>query len=102
MDVDANLYEFLKENETGMHSQGEQVIVYVHIPFYNLKEFVEIVGDGAFDEGGLESHFFRESVCVELNDIIENDGHNISSYKKCFDPDDWKRYEDQVKKMELE
>lgn len=100
MEVDANLYEVLKENETGLHMRGRDVIAYVHLSFYDLKDFVEAVGEYCFDEGGLVVHMFLDSICVELNEIIEGKGHNISSYIKCFDEDTWSYYVKEIKEME--
>ena len=99
MDVNAELYEFLKDNETGMFLKDGEVVAYVHIRFYNLNEFVEIVGEGCFDEGGMEVKLFADTVCVELNDIIEGEGHDIISYKKCFEESDITRYRKELESM---
>lgn len=96
MEVNADLYDFLKENETGITQDENGVVVYAHIPFYKLDDFVEIIGQDWFAEGGLEALLFNESLCVELNDIIEGQGHKVISYKKCFDDYDLRRYEKQL------
>jgi hypothetical protein len=99
--VDPKLYDFLRENETGMFQKSEnEVVAYVHIDFYDLGDFVEIVGGCFFDEGGMEIQLFRDTVCIELNDIIESDMHYLSSYKSCFDEFDWNRYGELIEEME--
>lgn len=101
--VNPDLYEFLKENETGLYTQefhkDKTVYAYVHIDFCDLSSFVEIIGEYHF-EGGIKVHMLKETIAVELNDIIESEGDYLSDYKNCFDEDDWKHYEDQIKDME--
>ena len=103
MEVDARLYEIMKENETGLHmDRNRNVVAYIHLSFYDIKEFVDCVGSGHFDEGGLEVRLFKDSLCVEINDIIESNGHNLSSYKKCFDEDTWDQLEWRILEIEAE
>lgn len=101
-EVNADLYNFLNENETGLTTEnnGKDIIAYVHIYFWKLDDFVKIVGSYPFDEGGREVVMFEDTICVELNDIIEGDGHNLSSYKRCFNENDWENFEIQILEME--
>lgn len=92
MNVDANLYEFLKENETGMYLHKNELVVYVHVHFGKLTEFVEIVGRSPFDEDGLEVRMFEYTLAIELNDIIENNDQEILAYRNCFDASDIEDY----------
>lgn len=92
MDVKADLYEFLKENETSMYKEKGELIAYVHVKFDDLKKFTDIVGSSAFDEGGQIVRLFENTVCVDLNDIIEYNGHEILAYRNCFEADDIERY----------
>lgn len=79
--VDPKLHDFLKENDTGLYQRiGQQVIAYVHIYFCDLSDFVEIVGQNWFDEGGREVQMFDKTICVELSGLLD-----ISDYKNCFD-----------------
>jgi hypothetical protein len=101
--VNAALYDLLKEHETGMYGKGNQhneVIAYVHIDFGNVRDFVEIMGYDYFAEGGIEARIMPSSVCVEINDAIEHFGHNLSDYKRCFDEDVWEQHESRIKEME--
>ncbi|UKS25045.1 hypothetical protein LOZ80_26055 [Paenibacillus sp. HWE-109] len=104
MEVEANLYDFLKTNETHLYTsefdKNKTVYALVFIPFDELCRFTGIVGSGVFDEEGLEVVMKETYLAVTLNDIIENQGHYISSYKNCFDEDDWNHYEDKIKEME--
>ncbi len=90
MIVDADLYDFLKANETGLFRRKEEVIAYVHVDFADLSDFVKIVGTNRFSEGGMEVVLMCDTVCVELNDIIEGYGHELSDYRNCFG--EWNEY----------
>ncbi|MCR8641400.1 hypothetical protein NV379_01910 [Paenibacillus sp. N1-5-1-14] len=104
MEVNADLYDFLKENETGLYTKefnrNKTVYAYVHVYFNSLSEFAEIVGSHPFDEGGMQVTMFESTIAIELNDIIDGDGHYLSSYKKCFNEYDWEQYEKQIEEME--
>ncbi|MGN7183658.1 hypothetical protein [Cytobacillus kochii] len=98
MEVNAELYEFLRERETGLFRRENEVIAYVHVYFFDLDELVKIIGEYHFDEGGMEVQLFNNTIAIDLNNIIEGQGHYLSSYKKCFD--DWKDYEKEIELME--
>ncbi|CQR73326.1 hypothetical protein SOV_51100 [Sporomusa ovata DSM 2662] len=85
MTVDAELYDFLKQNETGLFCRKNEVIAYVHVNFCDLDDFVKMIGVDYLSEGGIEVQLMDSTVCIELNDIIE-DGfeHELSDYKNCF------------------
>lgn len=98
MGVDVKLFDFLKENKTGMFRRDREVIAYVHVDFFKLDEFIEVVGEHWFDEGGIEDCvLFRDSVCVELNDIIESQGHSLLAYQNCFSDSDIHTFESYLK-----
>lgn len=99
-EVDANLYEFLRENETGLMRGEHGLVFYVHVYFHDLDDFREIVGPYPFEEGGLEVLMFDETMCIDLNDIIEDQGHKITSYKKCIDEYELKRYAEEIEALE--
>jgi hypothetical protein len=98
--VTANLYEFLKENETGIYREKERLVAYVHIDFYDLKEFVGIIGDAHFDEGGIDAKMFNNTICIDINDIIEGEGQYLSAYAKCFDDYLWNEHKEEIREME--
>jgi hypothetical protein len=101
--VNPDLYDFLKENETGLYTRNykndKTVYAYVHIYFFRLQEFVDIVGSYPFEEGGADVKMFESTVCVDLNDIIEGKGHELLDYKNCFNEYDWNHYEEQIIEM---
>src|SRR5690625_3379404 len=101
MEVDANLYEFLRANETGITKDDYGLVFYVHVPFYQLDEFVEVIGEHHFEEGGMNVLMFDDTLCIDLNDIIEGAGHKITSYKKCFE-DVLRPYEEEYKELDSE
>jgi hypothetical protein len=96
--VNPELYDFLNENETGLFREKDTIVAYVHIYFFRLEDFVKIIGVNSFDEGGIDVKMFSDTVCVELNSIIEAFGHDLSSYKKCFS--EWNEYESEILKQE--
>src|SRR5699024_8556505 len=100
MEVDPNLYEFLRGNETGLMKGKYGLVFYVHVYFHDLADFREIVGPHPFDEGGIEVLMFDETVCIDLNDIIEDQGHKITSYKNCIDEYELKRFVEEIKALE--
>lgn len=100
MEVDANLYEFLRENETGLMRNEHGLVFYVHVYFHDLDTFREIVGPYPFDEGGINVLMFDETICIDLNDIIEGQGHKITSYKNCIDEFELKRFEKEFRELE--
>jgi hypothetical protein len=92
------LYDFLKENETGLCRDKRGVRGYVHIYFFNLAEFVEIVGTGPFDEGGREVQMFTNTICIDINEIIEGYDQTLLDYKNCFNESDWENYREEIEK----
>jgi len=85
MAVDAELYDFLKQSETSLFRRKNEVIAYVHVNFFDLNDFIKVIGESHFSEGGMEVVLMNNTVCIELNDIIENCyGHELSDYKNCF------------------
>ena len=99
-EVNSKLYDFLLKNETGLYQDKENVIPFVHIDFCDLAEFVEIVGSYHFDEGGTDVQMFENTVCIDLDYIIESEGHYLSDYKSCFKAHTWKLYAEQIEVME--
>ncbi|OAB36999.1 hypothetical protein PMSD_09995 [Paenibacillus macquariensis subsp. defensor] len=103
MEVNAELYEFLRERETSLYTKdferNKTVFAYVRVDFTDIAEFIEVVGEDWFSEGGMEVVLCTGDVCIEVNDIIESHGHDLSSYKKCFE-NEWENYEDRIKEME--
>ena len=104
--VNADLYDFLKENEMHLYTENfdrnKTVYGMVIVHFYDMKRFAEIVGEFPFEEEGLNIVMKKDYVCITINDIIEGHDQYLSSYKNCFEEDEWKHYEDRIKEMEFE
>lgn len=81
----ANLYDFLKENETVLAMSNKEITAYVFIDFCDLERFSEIVGPSVFDDGGVEAVIKDRYVVVTLNDIFEHYDSSILDYENCFD-----------------
>jgi hypothetical protein len=103
-EVNAKLYDFMKEHECQLYIQNfdknKTVYAIVFISFYDLNDFVDAVGTYRFEEGGIQVNMQSEYIVVELNDFIESHGHSLSSYRNCFDDYEWNRYEEEIKIME--
>jgi hypothetical protein len=103
-EVNAELYEFMRERETSLYTQefhkNNTVFAFVRVDFTDIAEFVSVVGEESFIERGLQITLCSDDVCIEVNEFIEGDGHYLSSYKKCFSDHDWEHYEGQIKEME--
>lgn len=100
--VDVTLYEFLKNHETGLYAEKSNVVAYVHIPFTDIEEFVETVGSYHFDEGGVETRLFENTLCVELNDVFDGLAQPILNYASCFESSDVKHYDKELKQNKIE
>lgn len=103
--VNPELYSFLMDRETGLYKDyrhGNELIGYVHINFDDLSEFVKIVGYHHFDEGGIEVQIFNNTVCVEINNIIESEGQALIDYIGVFPKSDYETYKDAIDKLESE
>ncbi len=102
-EVDADLYEFLKNNETGLYRNKDKIIAYVIIDFDEdkLNNFIEIIGVDYFSEGGIDCKIHDKYISIDLNDIIEEwCGQNLSNYKNCFRIDDWDEYKEDILRKE--
>lgn len=101
-EVVSDIYEFLKEHEIGLYKDGDEVRAYVIVDYYDLKEFTNVVGSSTFDDGGLEVTMRDGYIVIDLNEIFEGYGHDISNYKNCFNKNDYKLYEKDILKQEVE
>lgn len=92
--VDADLYEFLRNNECHVDLRNDVLEAYVCINFYNLNEFAKIVGPSYFDDGGPDAVLHESYVSIDLIDLIENYfGEYIYNYKNCFEENEHKFFE---------
>lgn len=101
-EVEADLYEFLQNNETTIYKEGNEIIVAVFVYFRDLEDFAKIVGPDHFDDGGLEVIMKDSYLRIPISDYIEGCGHKVSSYRNCFEDDVWKRYGKEILKLESE
>jgi hypothetical protein len=100
-EVDIDLYDFLKNNETGLYICNNELVVYICIDFRDVQTFINIIGANFFSEGGFDCKIHDGYISIELNEIIEEwYGQNLSSYKNCFGVDDWEEYENDILRKE--
>lgn len=94
--VNPDLYDFLKDNKTGLYkNNSKELTAYLHIPFCALEDFVKAVGDCYFDES-IDIKMMANTIYIELNDIFDFFGHDLKDYKNCFNKADWKDYEEYI------
>lgn len=98
-EVNADLYKFMLDNECHLFFKSG-VKAWACVQFCNLKDFVNAIGRNYFDEEGMGIRLFDTYVAVDLNEIIEGEGHLLSSYQECFPEDEWKQYKDDILKDE--
>lgn len=97
-EFNAELYEFLKENETHMWTEKNNLLFGVRVYFSQLKDFIHIIGSGHMDDGGIETTLNDDSTLyVPLEDVFDNDGLSIHDYRFCFSEDDIKLYAEHIK-----
>lgn len=100
-EVDPDLYDFLKNNETGLYTCNNEVVAYVCIDFRDIQTFINIIGADFFSEGGIDCKTHDGYISIELNEFIEDGlGQKLSSYKNCFGVDDWKEYANDILRKE--
>lgn len=98
--VDANLYEFLRENENHLYIDDEEVTAWAAINFYSIANFTTAVGGDCFTEG-IDCTLKDGYIAVDLKEIIVDwFGQNLSDYKKCFPESEWVQYGDELLKQE--
>ena len=83
--VNPDLYDFLKESETGTYEKNDETIVFVRVPFWKLEDFVKIVGEYYFSESGADVRMFGNDIVIELNDIFAGLNQGYEDYKNCLE-----------------
>lgn len=90
--VEVELYEFLKAHECHLFREKDQIKAWVCVEFFELDDFVQVIGRCAIGESGLQVTLFESYLAVELNDIIDGTGADLSDYKRVFDDTEWEDY----------
>lgn len=100
--VNADLYEFLNTHETGIgvSDRDGNIEAWVHIPFEDFRDFINAVGSSWFDCGGVDCRLQEDNVCIDITNFIDGEGHLLSSYKNCFNQENYKDCEEQILKLE--
>lgn len=100
-EVNVDLYEILKDRECHLCSRDKEIISWVILYHFDLQGFCEAVGPYYFDEGGAECRLLQNGeIAIHLNGIIEEEGHLLSNYAKCFE--EWDEYKDKILELERE
>ncbi|MBU2701133.1 hypothetical protein Ga0466249_002247 [Sporomusaceae bacterium BoRhaA] len=92
MTVDVELYEFLKSHECHFYRDHGEVKAFVIVDFDDLTDFVKVVGTSHFDESGFEVTMRDTYICIDIDDIIDGNGEDLTAYKNCFDVDEYEEY----------
>lgn len=100
-EFDADLYEFLKENEICMWGEKGILKFGVHVCFSDIKEFIEIVGHHILDDGGIETHLNNDTTLfIPLEDTFQDCNYLIEHYKHCFKEEDLKNFKEEIIRFE--
>ena len=85
--VNANLYEFMKNNELSIYQsyKDSEIISFIRVNFFDLEEFINIFPENSFDENMLHAQIGKYDICFDLIEVMEYFGHEIKDYYKCFD-----------------
>ncbi len=99
-EVNADLYEFLSNHEVHVQVVDSRIETYMFIPFYDLDGFKDIVEDWTADDGGVDCKLQDGCICINIVDLIEYQGHLVSSYSNCFNKDEWNQWKEQILESE--
>jgi hypothetical protein len=82
--LNLDLYEFLKDRETHVYTEKGEITAMVCMSFYDLDEFIRIVGERYFDDDPVEVVLRSRYIFIELNDVFEYQDNTVLDYRKCF------------------
>ena len=98
-----DLHAFLLENEICIWREKDELKFGVHVHFHDIKEFIDILGPGVLDDGGIECNLNNEyTLYIPLEDYFLNNNLTIGNYKHCFDESDLKHYAELIEKFDSE
>ncbi|MFW5962409.1 MAG: hypothetical protein ACOCQR_02225 [bacterium] len=100
-EVNVELYELLKDRECHLYQdyKNNQITAWVVLYHFDLQDFCKAVGPYYFDEGGAECKLLQDGeIAIDLNEIIEGEGHLLSAYAECFE--EWEEYREEILKLE--
>jgi len=100
-EVNANLYEFLNNHEIHVQVVNDKIETYMFIPFYDLDDFKGAIGTWPVDDGGVDCKLQDGCICIDVVDLIEYQGHLVSSYSNCFEKDEWDQYKERILELEI-
>lgn len=100
-EVNVELYKILKDRECHLFPRGREIVAWACLYHFDLQDFCKAVGSYCFDEGGAECRLLQGgAIAIDLNDIIEGEGHLLSSYEDCFE--EWDEYKCDILEQEKE
>jgi hypothetical protein len=69
--TELEIYKFIQNNDGIEIDWRSEKHLYMWIPFYNLKEFTDLLGYDYLCEGGEAVSLQHDCVCVDILDICE-------------------------------
>lgn len=101
------LHAFLLENETCMWAEKGELKFGVHVHFNDIKEFIDILGHHALDDGGIDCSLNidcnlnnEHTLFIPLEDYFLNSDFTINYYRHCFEESTLKQYEAEIEKFD--
>lgn len=75
--TELELYKFLRSSNVSCFRIDEREtkpdMYLVWIYFWGIEDFIKLMGDYYFDEGGLEVNLQKDCICVDLNEFCIDD-----------------------------
>ena len=98
--MNVELYDLLKETEVHIfENYFKDIEILAFIDFYDLKNFIDAAGIYWFEDDGINSQIREDCICVDILEILQAEG-GISSYRRCFDENEWRKVESKISKKE--
>ena len=88
--MNIKLYELMKKRECHIYQKKNIIRCWIILYFFDLEDFVKIIGADWFEEGGMEVTMGDNYISIDLSDIIEDEGRLVE-YKKCFSEHDYSK-----------
>ena len=78
--TELELYKFINENSINWHWQDNDgmpdVLIFPYL--FQLDDFCEMLGDGVFNEEGIQIVLKKDYACIWMNDVCEYHGIDIN------------------------
>jgi hypothetical protein len=81
--TEVDFYKFIQTNGIEYHWYEKECLIFIDAS--DLDEFCKLLGDGIFEDDGIETHLKYRYICIDANDICDHFGFDIN---KIFPKDE--------------